>query len=330
MPHVLFKGSSPAGDCPSSIEVRYSPVPCIARTTETKRHPGTYARTTALDRLVDYFLKGESAHDGAVRERQIISLGAGTDTRCFRLFSQQNRRCPIIYHEVDFPSITSRKRMIVQATPALTRILPNPMPSGDGSDLSSWLSTPVDEGSQYWCHGLDLRDIARQSQRSASQPSDTTKPLAGVRTDVPTLLISECCLCYLETTDAKDVVQYFVDRIPDLGLVLYEPTKPDDAFGRQMVSNLAARRIKMPVLESYKEPKDQEERLRQAGFTFVEQKTVDELWEQWVSVDEKERLDGLEGLDEVEEWQLLAAHYIVAWGSRGNGFDAWACMCLGG
>lgn len=84
----------------------------------------------------------------------------------------------------------------------------------------------------------------------------------------------------------------------------------------------------MPALEVYKEPKDQEERLRQAGFTFVEQRTVDKLWERWVSTGEKERLDGLEGLDEVEEWQLLAAHYIVAWGSRGNGFDAWAGMVL--
>lgn len=297
----------------------------MTSTAETKPHTGTYTRTTALDRLVDSFLNGESAHDGAVRERQIVSLGAGTDTRCFRLFSRQNHRRPLIYHEIDFPSISSRKRMIVQATPALARILPNPAPSGDGSDLSSWRSTPNGEGSQYWCHGLDLRDIARKLQQDGAQPS-STRALAGVRTDVPTLLISECCLCYLETSDANAVVQYFLHMIPDLGLVLYEPTRPEDAFGRQMVSNLAARKIKMPALEAYKEPKDQEERLRQAGFTFVEQRTVDKLWERWVSADEKERLDGLEGLDEVEEWQLLAAHYIVAWGSRGNGFDAWAGM----
>lgn len=220
--------------------------------------------------------------------------------------------------------------MIIQGTPALRQILPNPQPSGDGSeDVSSWRSTPDGKGSQYWCHGLDLRDLARRPRSEGAQISNAD-PITGLRTDVPTLLISECCLCYLEMSDAKAVIKFFADKIPDLGLVLYEPTKPDDTFGRQMVSNLAARRIKMPTLEVYKEPKDQEERLRQAGFSLVEQRTVDALWERWVSAEEKERLDGLEGLDEVEEWQLLAAHYIVAWASKGNGFDAWASIGLNG
>lgn len=287
-----------------------------------EKSKGTYTRTMALNRIIDSFLDGEHGQDGTKNERQIISLGAGTDTRCFRLFSQQNRQRPLIYHEVDFPSISSRKRMIVQATPALAKILPKPVPSGDGSDMSSWRSDPGGKGNEYWCHGLDLRDIARNVKSEGGQV-ELMKRLAGLRTDIPTLLVSECCLCYLETADAEDVVRYFVDRIPDLGIVLYEPTKPDDAFGKQMVSNLAARRIKMPALDVYKEPKDQEQRLRQAGLTSVAQQTVDKIWERWVSSDEKERLDGLEGLDEVEEWQLLAAHYIVAWGSRGHGFGAW-------
>lgn len=281
----------------------------------------------ALDRIVDSFLDGEAANGSAARERQIISLGAGTDTRCFRLFSQSNRR-HLIYHEVDFPAISSRKRMIVQATPALRRVLPDPVPSSDSNDSSSWGSTPGGEGNQYWCHGLDLRDLTDnpKSQQDATAPSTKPGLISGLRADVPTLLISECCLCYLETPQAQEVVKHLADRIPNLGLVLYEPTKPDDAFGRQMISNLAARRIKMPTLEAYKEPKDQDERLRHAGFTFVRQNSVEELWEKWVTADEKERLDGLEGLDEVEEWKLLAAHYIVAWGSRGNGFDAWDRM----
>lgn len=213
--------------------------------------------------------------------------------------------------------------MTVQATPILRQILPNPMPTSDGSDSHSWRCTPEGEGSQYWCHGLDLRDLTRKPQQD--EPQASVKSLIGsLRKGVPTLLVSECCLCYLETSEAKDVIQYFTDRIPELGLVLYEPTKPHDAFGRQMISNLAARKIKMPTLETYKEPKDQEDRLRQAGFEVVSTKSIDGLWERWVSTDEKERLDELEGLDEVEEWQLLASHYIVAWGSRGKGFDGWA------
>lgn len=277
-----------------------------------------------MNKLIDSFLDGESAQDERTPERQIISLGAGTDTRCFRLFSQKHRSRPLIYHEVDFPSISNRKRMIVEATPPLRNLLPHPSSTEEGNG-TSWRSTPEGDGNQYWCHGLDLRDLARDSQTTDAEPS-RDNVLGGLRPDVPTLLISECCLCYLEPPEAKRVVEYFTSRIPDLGLVLYEPVKPDDPFGRQMVSNLAARRIRMPTLEIYKEPKDQEARLREAGFVAVAQKTVDKLWERWVSLNEKERLDGLEGLDEVEEWLLLAAHYIVAWGWRGQGFNGWQSL----
>lgn len=85
-----------------------------------------------------------------------------------------------------------------------------------------------------------------------------------------------------------------------------------------MVANLAARGIRMPTVEVFKTPGDQEERMRGVGFGEVRWRTVDAVWEGWVVGGEKERVDGLEGLDEVEEWLLLAGHYIVVWGWRGG------------
>ena len=79
-------------------------------------------------------------------------------------------------------------------------------------------------------------------------------------------------------------------------------------------------------LEVYKEPADQDARLREAGFENVRTMTVEDMWKTWVPAQEKERVDDLEGLDEVEEWNLLASHYIVAWGWRGGGFDRWEAM----
>ena len=59
--------------------------------------------------------------------------------------------------------------------------------------------------------------------------------------------------------------------------------------------------------------------MEEAKFSHAFQMTVDRIWEDWVPEQEKERIDTLEGgLDEVEEWQLLAGHYIVAWGWRGG------------
>lgn len=109
------------------------------------------------------------------------------------------------------------------------------------------------------------------------------------------------------------------------GVVLYEATRPADAFGRVMATNLAARGIRMPTLAAYPTPADQEARLRAAGLRQACARTVDHIWQSdgWTPPQEKDRVDALEGLDEVEEWDLLAAHYVVAWAWDGGGFEAW-------
>ncbi|KAF9881877.1 leucine carboxyl methyltransferase superfamily [Colletotrichum karsti] len=262
---------------------------------------GTYTRTVALDSLVDSFLSDVS--DGT-KQKQIISLGAGTDTRPFRLFSRTNRP-GLVYHELDFPVTVQKKARIVQGVPPLRQILGVPSTEENGS----WSCQPSPSDS-YYCHARDLRELV---QGNASN-------LNGLRTDTPTLIISECCLCYLETATTKDLVAWFVQKIPNIAIIIYEPIRPDDPFGKMMTSNLAARRIRMPTLESYKLPQDQEQRLREAGLEHVNALTVERIWERWVSSEEKERVDHLEGLDEVEEWKLLADHYVVAWGWRGSGF----------
>ncbi|KAK3488157.1 S-adenosyl-L-methionine-dependent methyltransferase [Neurospora hispaniola] len=330
---------------------------------------GTYARTTAIDKLVDKFLDDtESSPEG----RQIVSLGAGTDTRSFRLFSPSasTPRKRVIYHEIDFPAMCEKKQRIVCSAPQLRSILSDPDSVEELSHHgggNSWHSKAVAEkhkGSELWVHGLDLRAIAASQQpqqplppgvpigsrglhaspfttgsttQHEEQTEETSLPqqkepltLTSLNPNLPTLIISECCLCYLPPSTASSIVSFFTTTIQSsLSIVIYEPIKPDDAFGKMMVSNLAAREIRMPTLEVYKEAEDQERRLREAGFSGGEgngiggarSKTIEQIWEEWTSQEEKERVDALEGLDEVEEWKLLAGHYIVVWGWRGVGVD---------
>ncbi|ROT34826.1 leucine carboxyl methyltransferase [Sodiomyces alkalinus F11] len=277
---------------------------------------GTYTRTRALDHLIDSFLAQQAPlaastcgdDQGAktaaeVPQIQIISLGAGTDTRIFRLFSR--RAFPgLVYHELDFPAIARKKAHIIQATPTLKQLLGDLSLADDGSWACQLLT-----GVQYHCHALDLRHLVTDASLSS---------VRGLNVDLPTLLLSECCLCYLEPSTAKGVIQRFTDHIPNLAVVIYEPVKPYDAFGRMMVSNLAARKLRMPTLECYPLPIDQQTRLLEAGLTQAKTMTIDEIWECWISQDEKRRIDAIERLDEIEEWQLLAGHYIVAWGWKGQ------------
>ncbi|RSM00992.1 Leucine carboxyl methyltransferase 1 [Fusarium oligoseptatum] len=272
---------------------------------------GTYTRTISLDTLVDSFLNDE---DGS-SSKQIVSLGAGTDTRPFSA---------ICIKVTAWSVVASRKLRTVQAAPPLRNILTNI----SNNTKSTWSSQPA-SGGEYYCHGQDLRNLVprrvpNQDEESSSQQKEQPETtLPGLRSDIPTLLLSECCLCYLSAAQASDALSFFSSQIPSLATIIYEPTHPDDAFGKMMVSNLAARRIQMPTLDKYPTPEAQRTRMRDAGFETVHHMTIENIWETWVSPEEKQRVDFLEGLDEVEEWKLLAAHYIVVWASKGTGFGSW-------
>ncbi|KAL2889671.1 Leucine carboxyl methyltransferase 1 [Ceratocystis lukuohia] len=253
------------------------------------------------DRLVKGFLQSNSSS-----EKQIISLGAGTDTRSLRLFSQPSTSTGLVYHEIDFSIATAQKLVTVQSHPALQRVFQST------AEISHETTEDQPVAVKSWSSAPALGTAGRRAM-----------DLTGLRTDIPTLLLSECCLCYLETHEAQAVIAYFTSRINDVGIALYEPIRPDDAFGRMMVWNLAARQISMPTLYEFKTPRDQELRLSQAGFNTVHAETIERLWGRWVTEEEKTRVDSLEGLDEVEEWNLLADHYVIAWGWKGAGFSQW-------
>lgn len=275
----------------------------------TRRLPiinrGTYVRTRALDMMVAAFLS-ETHEPQAAGPKQIISLGAGTDTRPFRLLASPQPE-GLVYHEIDFEPTCRQKYQMVRSMPALAGSLQDVEVAEGGSWSARWRGG----GGEYHCHATDLRDI--DSFASAMS--------AAVRTGAPTLVLSECCLCYLGRDNSERLLHFLGSTIARLAVVIYEPMPLDDTFGQVMVSNLKARGVYMPSLESYRDHTGQEARLRQAGFDAVGHVTVKEAWERWVDGQEKERLDALEGLDEVEEWHLLAAHYVVAWGTKGTSFS---------
>lgn len=262
-----------------------------------RRYPlinrGTYVRTTAIDRLVLAFLQGNAAR------KQIVSLGAGSDTRFFRL-SDDFR--DLIYHEIDFEVNIIAKKDAIQKSTLLT---------GQRTALEAL-------GCKLFLHAADLRTIANNGDA-----------LHDVDPDLPTLLISECCLCYLPPDEAGSVLSYFTGRLnAAVGLIVYEPIRPFDPFGKTMVSNLASRGIHMQTLKRYSSLEAQRQRLKIAGLIDGQgARDVLTIWNtpDWTSEIERERVDRLEWLDEVEEWNLLASHYCIAWGHRGEDFTiAWS------
>ncbi|KAK4693927.1 hypothetical protein P7C71_g3560, partial [Lecanoromycetidae sp. Uapishka_2] len=278
---------------------------------QTDQDARTYVRTKAIDKLVETFVDNNPS-----QRKQIISLGAGNDTRFFRLMSRQLRangidyeRPNLIYHELDFPENTAQKLKPVYSLSEFCGHCEPPT-----GFLDSTLERDTFLSKNYCVHPVDLRSL------DAALP-----PPCSFRTidkELPTLIISECCLCYLTPAAADTVALYFTKHFfPDttpLGLVLYEPIKPNDPFGKVMVSNLAARGIVLQTLRKYGSLEAQGARMKSYGFETSGGADINTLWRKCVDEKEKERVAELEMVDEVEEWELLAGHYCVAWAWRGN------------
>ncbi|KAJ5676843.1 uncharacterized protein N7477_002476 [Penicillium maclennaniae] len=281
-----------------------------------------HGHPTSKDRIVQ-----GTDNDASVSRMSAVELGYLDDP----LFSNR-QPSDIIYHELDFAVNTTTKIRAIRSTPSLQQAL-----RLDASPDRVTVSEMGDElhSPSYHIHPVDLRSLSAGSSLSETLP--------GVDTTLPTLLISECCLIYLSPTEAAQVVSFFTehlfgpmnkpagaeeDALPNsqtpLGLILYEPIRPDDAFGRTMVSNLATRGIQLQTLHRYASLEAQRARLREHGLDSGQAVAdIDFIWERWVSEEEKERVASLEMLDEMEEWRLLARHYCIAWGWR-NGNDATA------
>ncbi|KAL9092191.1 MAG: hypothetical protein Q9159_000950 [Coniocarpon cinnabarinum] len=269
---------------------------------------GTYVRTVAIDALVQDYL-------GSHQDLQIISLGAGTDTRPFRLFDgPSDLRERVVYHEIDFPDCTRKK---------ITAINNANLLNGVGfrvSEEGTRLASPA-----YNLHPLDLRKLGKANSQTDTDELTSDQKLAllpGVDPERPTLLASECCLTYLNSSVTVSILRNLSNDIlkpsTPISIILYEPLHPDDAFGRTMTSNLSARGISLPGLEACPTLKAHEERLKACGFETSGGMLVKKWWRTKVSDDEKDYLRNLEGLDEEEEWELLAGHYGFIWGSRGT------------
>jgi hypothetical protein len=222
----------------------------------------------------------------------------------------------LVYHEIDFPTNTAAKIASIQKQPSLHKKLPQ-LPS----------NSTTYHAETYNIHALDLRSLATSS-------ADTPPPeLPNLDPTLPTLILSEMCLVYLQASTVQSIVSslltHYLRPSTPASLVLYEPILPQDAFGRTMISNLKTRNIYLHTLTAYPELGDQRARLKGYGFkTAAKAEDTSYIWRNWVSEEEKERVAGLEFLDELEELELLLRHYCIVWGWRNGESDvfskAWA------
>ncbi|BGP02217.1 Leucine carboxyl methyltransferase 1 [Rhodotorula toruloides ATCC 204091] len=296
------------------------------RRTPERRPPliniGTHARTWAVDELVEQFLLQREVGDsqtGQAWSCQVLSLGAGTDTRFWRLrrkWEAEGREWACRkWVEVDFPEATGSKARAVSGKAELKSRLGGDVKIEQGG---LGLSSPL-----YALLPGDLRNFDALSVSLLSPPafpstSASTDPI--LLPSLPTLLLLECVLVYLPPPDTDAILLWFASTFaPGSAVVSYDPFGLDDSFGKVMRRNLALRSLTLPGADSTPSLASLTSRLEKNGINgSTGSMSVREIRDEVVPVKEKERVSKLENLDEVEELNLVLEHYAVTWGNVGG------------
>ncbi|GAA98742.1 uncharacterized protein L969DRAFT_57516 [Mixia osmundae IAM 14324] len=265
---------------------------------------GTTLRTRAIDQLVGKFLdlprvRGKGA--------QVVSLGAGSDTRFFRLANnliradQTGQASTVLptWVEIDFVESTTRKAMTVwkRRNDLLASDAGSASITHGGSGLAS---------THYCLLPGDLRQWT----------ATVTSKLSMLDTSAPTLILAECALVYLDAACTRELMQWFNKTFETLHAAIYDPLNLQDAFSRVMLSNLSARGIAMPGLAEHSDPGLLRRQLLGHGFTRSDAISLKTYRKKHLDHGEMIRLSQVERLDEIEELDLLLDHYAVAWASK--------------
>lgn len=252
---------------------------------------GTFLRTISIDSLTREFIKLNSTTSG--KSYQIISFGSGFDTRLFRFVEEFNKELGNLkYFEIDFDFVIEEKKRIIENTPELIEL----------------------ELDGHWCPiKFDL------NIKSEDEISNLFK---GFDFDVesPTLILAECCLMYLTPLSGDHLISWAAKTLKYVTFCSFDPVLSDDLesdrFAKTMLDNFQQRGLSIDALLAYPSKQSTLGRfsfsnnLNVKAFTML-QLEQDPETEFLVSKQQRREMAFKTALDEYEEWNLLAQHYLL-------------------
>ncbi|CAL5221350.1 g3526 [Coccomyxa viridis] len=261
---------------------------------------GYFSRVLALRQILQEF----HAHltSQGVSTVQILSLGAGFDTSFFNL--QAPGPNGVRWFEVDFAEVTKRKAAIIAGNEPLRKLL------GPAESQSIQLDEGRITAEAYNLLPGDLRD---------TRACQAALEAAGFDPACPTYVLAECVLVYMEPEDSASVVRWLGHWLPTAAFVVYEQIKPNDAFGKQMISNLEARGCPLKGIAVTSDLAAHIRRFTGNGWQRADAKDMSTIYRLHLDPAEKKRAEQLEIFDEFEEWHMIQDHYCLVLGVNGGG-----------
>ena len=244
---------------------------------------GYYIRHWCIKSLVEQFLLKTNC------QCQIVNLGAGFDTLYWNI-SEKQLEPKYGFYEIDMPQVVKKKKSIIVSKLQLNKHF--------SSEKTKTTDLTLDT-CMYHLMAADLRNV---------KSIDTSLCVAGISKKVPTLILAECVFVYMEPSAINKLLNYFTQEFPIIFLVDYDPINLNDRFGEVMRQNLSQRNCSLlgvfPDIQSKKQS--------YKVFSDVHVKLLSDVYNS-LPPNEKQRIEKLEFLDEVDLLYDMLRHYSVSW-----------------
>ncbi|XP_067021232.1 tRNA wybutosine-synthesizing protein 4-like [Acropora muricata] len=264
-------------------------------------HRSYYIRTKAIHFVVKGFLQSLKFRGS---KKQIVSLGAGYDTLFFSLANQGLLK-ETKYFEVDFPEVVQKKTNLILKNQELAQVL-----GTVSSQNEHWLGGGINS-EKYSLLGCNLKNCSALERCLLK---------CDLNTSSVTLLLSEVVLTYLNPPEsATDIIGWAALFFTSAMFVMFEQVHPSDPFGIKMMNHFQ-HTVGAPLYgtEAFPTQQSQIQRFMKEGWPLVNCPTLDFIYYETLSIEEKARVEGIEPFDEFEEWHLMCSHYVILTAFKGS------------